>query len=102
MLDVFAAVERQMAHDVLAVDRRIGRIELFPVAADLNRRPPDRQPFTRLFGHEGHAIADFEDARDILGALDVSRHPVELICGTAQHVTLLVSRYPWYRHPATN
>ena len=40
---------------------------------------------TDLVGQQRHPVGDVEHARGVLGALDVARHPEELVGGAAEH-----------------
>src|SRR5262249_14172740 len=56
-------------------------------AGAAERRAPLVVLTRALTRQQRDAVADLEQARNVLGALDVARHPEKIVGGPAQHVT---------------
>jgi hypothetical protein len=97
------AIERHEGDGVRRRDRLVALPEGVEQTDDRQRRRPAAFDDLCIVRQQRHAVVHFEHARQVFGALDVARHPVEMIGGAAQHADATPAPMcPWCRRPATN
>ena len=78
-------VERGKVQDVALARLAILRPEGGWIGADLDGGLPVEGFFRRRGRHQGHAVGHVEHPRRILGPLDITRQPVQVLGAAAQH-----------------
>ena len=84
-----ARVEDHVAQHVLGGKLAEMRVVVGRESGSDERHRPRLRPGEARLGHvvgqQRHPVRHIEQPRGVLGALDVARHPEELVCSTAEH-----------------